>query len=188
MPSEIIAKKQLLKDVLQRDMERYLVDKETDMFHSPECAHRLILEYIDITKTSKGNHIQKIEENITKQTVRLDQVVIFCHSLMQVYDPFIAGILRNYIGLGMQFSEDSYIKDIEILNKQLVSNKIKLSELQSERDSLKNTEKSEPVSYKGFAKTTLALCRDLGYHLPKDVSALEWALAKKEYNDKLEMK
>ena len=176
-----------LQDIEFRHFARHLVKGEIDMFNNDqETADRLYNEFQDILSSGQTNHLVILETRLLKQYKRHDESLIIVEALKVAYTKELADIARGYLGYGLQFSEESYLADIETVEKLTNTQRIKIKQLQDEKEKAMESFKGESMNFNTLTRTTLAICKDLGYSLPADVDTRTWAVARKEYTDKLE--
>ena len=80
--------KQRLQDIAFLAFQRYLVEGDTSIFDNPEDAETLLLEFIDLTASTKGKSNIMLENRILEYSLKLDKVNIMISSLRDFYSDF----------------------------------------------------------------------------------------------------
>lgn len=173
--------KQRLSDIPFSEFQRCLVEGQTDMFQSPEDAKRLRLEFADATATARTLNNVKLENNIQLYVLKIELLRIITNALLESYSEELVSVLKKDFRLNHKFSKESYLADVKRVELESKRLSIRLDEYIKERDQRTGAEDSKPATYEGYAHTTMLMSKHVGYHLPRDISTLEWAVIFKDF-------
>lgn len=156
------------------------------MFTDVNEINRLDNQFGDAMMTTSTLNKLKLENNIQWYAVRIEVCRRVVAAGREVgYDADLVDILKKDLKLGYNFSEESYLADLNRVELEGKRDEIKLNQYLAERDKRNGTSEAPKVTYQGLAQTTM-LMRKAGYVIPSDVNALDWAIACRSFLESAE--
>lgn len=172
-----------LNDFSFNTFQKLLCDDDYSIFIDKEEGDRLAGDFSEIIKSKSASEIIELENEIQHCVLYIETAKLFMAAMSNRYDPDIAEILRTELDFGYELSEESYLADLEIIATECIGVEGRLNSFIAIRDEKFGGQNSGRATRTDYAKYSNAM-RKAGFIIPNDITALDWAVAFKDFRDK----